>query len=280
MPRDHYEVLGVSRDASRSDILKAYKKLALKWHPDKNPDQPAVAERKFKEINESYQILTDADKKSHYDRFGHDEPRGMGGGGGGSSHAHFRGHPADMDPIFQAFFGNGFAFGPGVHFQRHTFGGGGGRQFHQRQRQPQGEAQQDNTIGMLQSLFPILLLLLFTFVNFPGGGDSHSPNYTLTRDPKHPVKRTTTQSGVPYFVRQGFDRELSARYGEGALEELEAKVEMEMHIKLSKECKTATETQHKAARRAQDQSDAAAFLEANKRPPSCEKLYNYFGDMY
>mmetsp|Transcript_13603 Transcript_13603/g.26792 ORF Transcript_13603/g.26792 Transcript_13603/m.26792 type:complete len:278 (+) Transcript_13603:69-902(+) len=277
MPRDHYEVLGLSRDASRSDILKAYKKLALKWHPDKNPDQQARAEKVFKEINEAYQVLTDAEKKAHYDRFGHDEPRSGMSQSAGHSHT-FRGHHAEMDPIFQAFFGNGFAFGPGVHFQRHTFHTGGPR-FQQRQRQGD-EQQQDNTVGMLQSLFPIILLLLFTFVNFPGGGESHSPNYALARDPKHPVKRTTAQSGVPYFVRQGFDRELSARYGEGALEELEAKVEMELHGKLVKECNADKSAATKAASRARAKGDASSFAEAQKTPASCEKLYTYFGDMY
>mmetsp|Transcript_37719 Transcript_37719/g.77481 ORF Transcript_37719/g.77481 Transcript_37719/m.77481 type:complete len:278 (+) Transcript_37719:109-942(+) len=277
MPRDHYEVLGVSRDASRSDILKAYKKLALKWHPDKNPDRAQHAEKMFKEINESYQVLTDNEKKSHYDRFGHDEPRS--GMGGGQAHA-FRGHPAEMDPIFQAFFGGhggGFSFGPGVHFTRHTFNGGG-RNFQRQRGEPQ--QQQDNTVGMLQSLFPILLLILFTFVNFPGSGDSGSAAYTLSRDPKHPVKRMTAHSNVPYYVRQGFEREVAARYGEGALEELEAKVEMELHTKLVKECQKDRGASNQAYRRAQATSDVKGMKDASMTPASCEKLHLYFADMY
>jgi molecular chaperone DnaJ len=68
--RDFYEVLGVNRDASEEDIKKAYRKLAMKWHPDRNPDNPKAEER-FKEAKEAYEILSDAQKRSAYDQFGH-----------------------------------------------------------------------------------------------------------------------------------------------------------------------------------------------------------------
>ena len=76
--RDYYEVLGVSKGADESEIKKAYRKLALKYHPDKNPDD-ASAEEKFKEAAEAYEVLSNTEKKAQYDRFGH---AGMGGGGG------------------------------------------------------------------------------------------------------------------------------------------------------------------------------------------------------
>ena len=69
--RDYYEVLGVSKDADAKEIKKAYRKLAMKYHPDKNPGDKA-AEEKFKEINEAYEVLSDEEKRSTYDRFGHD----------------------------------------------------------------------------------------------------------------------------------------------------------------------------------------------------------------
>ena len=78
--RDYYEVLGVARDASESDLKKAYRKLALENHPDRNPDDPEAEER-FKEISEAYAVLSDAEKRSAYDRFGH-AASGMGGAGG------------------------------------------------------------------------------------------------------------------------------------------------------------------------------------------------------
>ncbi|XP_072820152.1 dnaJ homolog subfamily B member 6 isoform X3 [Vicugna pacos] len=80
---DYYEVLGVQRHASAEDIKKAYRKLALKWHPDKNPENKEEAERKFKQVAEAYEVLSDAKKRDIYDRYGKE---GLNGGGGGGSH--------------------------------------------------------------------------------------------------------------------------------------------------------------------------------------------------
>ena len=79
--RDLYEVLGVSRNASQDEIKKAYRKLAIQYHPDKNPGD-ASAEEKFKEIAEAYAILSDQDKRARYDRFGHTATSGAGDFGG------------------------------------------------------------------------------------------------------------------------------------------------------------------------------------------------------
>ena len=80
--RDYYEVLGVSRDASQDEIKKAYRKMALKYHPDRNPGDSA-AEEKFKEAAEAYDVLSNPDKKARYDQFGHAGMSGAAGGGGG-----------------------------------------------------------------------------------------------------------------------------------------------------------------------------------------------------
>lgn len=102
--RNYYEVLGVARNAEEAEIKKAYRKLALKYHPDKNPDDTA-AEEKFKEAAEAYEVLSDAQKRAQYDRFGHAGMGGAGFGGGGMN----------MDDIFSQF---GDIFGG-------AFGGGG-----------------------------------------------------------------------------------------------------------------------------------------------------------
>ncbi len=80
--RDYYEILGVNRDASEDDLKKAYRKLAMQYHPDKNPNDKS-AEEKFKEAAEAYEVLSHREKRQHYDRFGHDSMRGGGFGGGG-----------------------------------------------------------------------------------------------------------------------------------------------------------------------------------------------------
>src|SRR3972149_6814447 len=79
--RDYYEVLGVSRSATPEEIKKAYRKIAMQWHPDKNPDKKHEAEEKFKEAAEAYSMLSDPQKRSQYDRFGHAGVSGPGPGG-------------------------------------------------------------------------------------------------------------------------------------------------------------------------------------------------------
>lgn len=116
--RDYYETLGVGKSASDAEIKKAYRKMAIKHHPDKNPDDKG-AEEKFKEAAEAYEILSNAEKKQRYDQFGHAGARGAAGGG-------FGGGGMNMDDIFSQFgdiFGGAFGGGGGFG----EFGGGGRR---------------------------------------------------------------------------------------------------------------------------------------------------------
>ena len=106
--QDYYETLGCSRDASADDLKKAYRKLAMQYHPDRNPDNPE-AEQKFKDINEAYGVLKDQESRSTYDRFGHAAFDGsMGGGGPGRGDFNFTGGFADIfDEMFGEFMGGG-----------------------------------------------------------------------------------------------------------------------------------------------------------------------------
>ncbi|MGV6861871.1 MAG: molecular chaperone DnaJ [Putridiphycobacter sp.] len=106
--RDYYEVLGVDKSATDQEIKKAYRKIALKYHPDKNPDNKE-AEDKFKEAAEAYEVLSNKDKRARYDRFGHQGVGGAAGGGAG-----FGGAGMNMEDIFSHFgdiFGGGFGGG-------------------------------------------------------------------------------------------------------------------------------------------------------------------------
>ncbi len=112
--RDYYEVLGVSKTCTEGELKKAYRKVALKYHPDRNPDDKD-AEEKFKEAAEAYEVLSDANKRARYDQFGH---QGVGGAGG------FNGGGMNMEDIFSHFgdiFGSAFGGNAG-------FGGGFGAQ--------------------------------------------------------------------------------------------------------------------------------------------------------
>ena len=108
--RDYYEILGVDRAVSAEDLKRAYRKLAVKFHPDKNPDDH-TAEERFKEIGEAYEVLSDASKRAAYDRYGHAAFQGGMGGGGGFH---------DPFEVFREVFGGG---GGGGIFD-HIFGGG------------------------------------------------------------------------------------------------------------------------------------------------------------
>ncbi|XP_034024112.1 dnaJ homolog subfamily B member 6b isoform X2 [Thalassophryne amazonica] len=100
---EYYQILGVHKNATQDDIKKAYRKLALKWHPDKNPDNKEEAERRFKELSEAYEVLSDENKRNIYDRYGKE---GLSAGGG--HYDHFGGPSftfRNPEDVFREFFG-------------------------------------------------------------------------------------------------------------------------------------------------------------------------------
>ena len=115
--KDYYGILGVSKTATDDELKKAYRKLAKKYHPDANPDNKEEAEKKFKEVNEAYEVLTDPQKRKMYDQFGTVDPQGFAGGGpfsGGGYYSYTSsgwddfGDFGDLGDIFSSFFGGGF----------------------------------------------------------------------------------------------------------------------------------------------------------------------------
>jgi molecular chaperone DnaJ len=111
--RDYYEVLGVSREATAEDIKKAYRRLALQWHPDRNPDLKQESEEKFKEASEAYSVLSDPQKRAQYDRFGHSGV-GSAAGFGGFDPTTF----SEFSDVLGDIFGFGDVFGAGAQRRR------------------------------------------------------------------------------------------------------------------------------------------------------------------
>ena len=109
--RDYYEILGVSKSASADEIKKSYRRLAMKFHPDRNKDDSAASEKKFKEAKEAYEVLKDSEKKATYDQFGHDGLRAGQGGRGGFHSA--EGFGDIFGDVFGDIFGGGRRTGGG-----------------------------------------------------------------------------------------------------------------------------------------------------------------------
>jgi molecular chaperone DnaJ len=146
MAQDYYETLGVPRNASTADIKKAYRKLAMKYHPDQNPDDPA-AEAKFKEVGEAYEVLSDDQKRAAYDRYGHaafQQGAGAPGGAGGGFHDPFE--------VFRDFFG-GAGGGGGSFFDEILGGAGGGRRRDASGRQRGSDLRYDLPITLEEAAF-------------------------------------------------------------------------------------------------------------------------------
>ena len=183
--RDYYEVLGASKGASADELKKAYRKKAKELHPDRNPDKPE-AEGQFKEVNEAYEVLRDADKKAAYDRFGHAAfEGGMGGGGqrggpqGGADFA------SAFSDVFDDLFGN--------------FGGGGGQRGGG-QRATRGSDLRYNLNVSLEDAFKGKQ----TKLNIPGSVACEVCNGTGAKNGAEPTNCPTCSGMGKVRAQQGF----------------------------------------------------------------------------
>ena len=203
--RDYYEVLGVSKDISASDLKKAYRKLAIKFHPDKNPGDKD-AEEKFKELGEAYEALSDEDKRAAYDRYGHAAfENGGGGGGGGFGGGGFH----DASDIFSQVFGG--AFGGGGFEDMF----GGGRRRNPSGRQPGSDLRYDLEISLEEAAVGIqkeLEIEKLEACDSCGSSGSKSGNGKKTCTTCRGQGVVTRQSGI--FVQQ---TECPACHGTGQI---------------------------------------------------------------
>eukprot|EP00752_Nemacystus_decipiens_P009575 g8555.t1 len=236
--KGHYGVLGVDRGASDDQIKKAYRKLALKLHPDKNG--APQANEAFQAIGNAFAVLSDGDKRAHYDRYGEDDgPQGMGGGGGpfGRTAHHYQGADVSPEDIFNMFFGQP----PGGTRRRH---GPGGMGFNTRVYRAgggmnagagNGAGQQGQSPMNLVSLLGVIALMFFTLF---GGGQPEAA-FSFERTSTHYTEKVTRPNrgvveGIRYFVAPKFKQNYA--YNREQLRKVEAKVTESYKSKLRYEC--------------------------------------------
>jgi len=234
--KNYYEILGVSKESSETELKKAYRKLALAFHPDKNK-APGASEA-FKAIGNAYAILSEPEKKRQYDLYGDEDassPRSRGGNRQGfyeyedPSH----GFQGDMtaEEIFNMFFGGGMP-GSSVYVRR---GGRWHRQGGQATEQQSGNHSHANThhgdtsgFSAIFQLMPILLLILVSMLSSLLVSD---PLYQLEPTHKYNIQRKTTNMRISYYVKENFHSEFT-----GSLRKLERQIEEEYIQHLRNAC--------------------------------------------
>ncbi|XP_028832950.1 dnaJ homolog subfamily B member 14 [Denticeps clupeoides] len=211
--KDYYEVLGINKEANEEELKKAYRKLALKFHPDKN-HAPGATEA-FKKIGNAYAVLSNPDKRRQYDVTGGEEPSSPGHG-----HGNFdfhRGFEADITPedLFNMFFGGGFPSS-----SPHTFTNGRARYSQQDQTGRDREERGDGGFSMFIQLMPIVILILVSILSQLMVS---TPPYSLysKQSTGQTVKRQTENLRVDYYV----NRDFKAEYKGLVLQKIEKSVE-------------------------------------------------------
>ncbi|XP_051968831.1 dnaJ homolog subfamily B member 12-like [Xyrauchen texanus] len=252
--KNYYEILSVQKDASEDDLKKAYRKLALKFHPDKNR-APGATEA-FKAIGNAYAVLSNVEKRRQYDQFG--EQRSSAGR---SSHQNAQ-FEADISPedLFNMFFGGGF---PSSNVHMHS----NGRMRFNQQQGERGE-QRGGGLALLMQVMPILILVIVSALSQMM---VTSPPYSLSYRPSagHTHKRVTESLGVTYYVSERFVQE----FGGLKLKQVENSVEDDYISNLRNNCWKEKQQKEGLLYRARYFGDSDLYQRAQRMgTPSCSRL--------
>ncbi|XP_058807017.1 dnaJ homolog subfamily B member 12 [Phymastichus coffea] len=259
--KDYYEILGINKDATDSEIKKAYKKLALQLHPDKNK-APGAAEA-FKAIGNAVAVLTDVEKRKQYDMYGSDEERISSSRHTHTQYSYTRGFEADItaEELFNMFFG-GF---PQQEFYMRRGGGRWMRQNEAQHAQHTHSQQQANGYTTFLQMLPVLLLIVLTMMSSFYISD---PVYSLHQSSKYSTQRITQNLKVPYYVKDNFQTEYKDN-----LRRLEHSVEEEYMNFLRHSCFRERNYRESMMWKARSFGDQEQFQRArNIEMPSCKKL--------
>ncbi|XP_075874548.1 dnaJ homolog subfamily B member 12a isoform X1 [Nelusetta ayraudi] len=253
--KDYYQILGVEKTASEEDLKKAYRKLALKFHPDKN-HAPGATEA-FKAIGNAYAVLSNAEKRRHYDQYG--EERSQPG-----RHRHHQEFEADISPedLFNMFFGGGFPTS-NVHVYRN-----GRMHFAHHNRQERREQQRDGSLALFVQLMPILILIIVSALSqLMVTQPPYSLSYRLSAGHIH--KRHTSHLSVPFYVGDRFNEE----YSGNNLKNVERSVEEDHISNLRNNCWKEKQQKEGLLYRARYFGDSESYKRAQRMgTPSCSRL--------
>lgn len=292
---EYYEILGVERSCTDTEIKKAYRKHALTLHPDKN--SAPGADEAFKLVSKAFQILSDPSKRAAFDRHGGDpEQRGHAsnapaGFGMARAGGDFYGDEVSPEDLFNAFFGSGgFGHttfgGPGFGginfggpgFRVHTFGNNP-RHRHRRHNNAQN-ADDGNRVSPLLQLLPLIIIFILSFASsyLPGSSSSGSSLFSSTPQfrfdkptPPFTLQRTTPQHNIPYYINP---QDVSS-YTDRNLRQLDHTAEISYVRSLKTACESEYDARNHEIMNAQGwfATDKAALERARKKPmPSCERM--------
>lgn len=256
--KDYYEILGVTKESTDSDIKKAYKKLALKLHPDKN--KAPGANEAFKAIGKAVTTLTDPEKRKAYDLYGNEE-RVSNRSSQQASNAHYHefGFESNLTPedIFNMFFPT---YGPHANsaYQRRTFT----RNFTSSRAQESG-GQPESSSSIIMQILPIIILILISMMSSLFISE---PAYNLQHSSKYPVPRNTMKLNVPYYVKENFHSEY-----QGSIHRLEMSVEEDYINQLRNMCYREKNRRDTLLWKARNFGDSELYRQASEmKMPSCD----------
>ncbi|XP_072050937.1 dnaJ homolog subfamily B member 12-like isoform X2 [Amphiura filiformis] len=258
--KDFYEILGVAKDASDTDIKKAYRKLALQFHPDKNHAPGAV--EAFKAIGKAFSVLSDSDKRKQYDLYGDETERATAT----TNHRHFHHHNGfyyetrgfdddefSPEDLFNMFFGGGFPDSHVAH-RRQRF----------RQHYTRTSRTEEAQYTFLLQVLPILMLVIISLLSTAFIAD---PLFSLTRKGTYTIERQTGNLNIKYYVKKDFVKQYS-----GQIHLVERNVEDEYLESLRGGCYRERVQKENTMQRARYFGDRRMYEEAqNMGTPSCDK---------
>lgn len=267
---DFYEILGVPKTASDSDLKKAYRKLALQYHPDKNKTTGSTDA--FKIIGKAFSVLSDAQKRKQYDNYG-PESFESSGGAPSRSHSHrsqysthysWNEEEFSADELFNLFFGGAAAHNQQRRRQQAA------HQQHRGQNDTNFTSSAQNNYAVLFQLMPILLIILLSLISNLMIGD---PTYNLQKTSKYTVKRVTNDHHVSYYVKTDFRVE-----SRDQLNKIEKQVEEDLHVELRQSCFKEKSYKETAIWRARNYGDERLLRKAHEyETPSCTRINHIFG---